>query len=881
MSVVLEALRHPECERESFLRNACRGDPALFDEAWRMVEAEQRMQGFLLAPLFTNAELTNPASESPFQAGRVVNGRFRLIREIGKGGMGVVYEARDQRLDDRPVAIKCARPGFQRHLPPELVNATSIAHLNVCKVFEIHTAPTPYGDVDFLTMEFLDGETLMQRIERAGPLPVADVLELAKQLCAGLEAAHSQGVIHGDFKSNNILLVGTADGAPRPVITDFGLASQVSYTSKSSHPGGAVGGVPSYMAPELLRGERPSKATDLYALGVVLFEATTGKVPFPAGVSSEQRRAALRKQLFKDFPRLPGRLRESISRCLETDPALRPASAAEILHEMRRGNPGWRLAITALIAFVAAGPSPPLAGESVRLALLPLTCTEQQRSLANGLLILSGQLLTQVGSRHRGFSTIPVEDSLRQQIKTPEAARRALGATHVLRGSLEQSGENISLRAVLVDTRSSEALKETVVEQPIADVRHLPMAVAGMVTSTLGLPPVNTGETVNRAAYPYFVSALAQLQDESSLDRAIEALDRAQDLDSHSPLIFAALSEARLNKWRRTMDPEFRDGAIEAIQKAESLNPDLAPVRSAAGRIRLEQEQYSEAATDFRRAIILNPNDPDAYWGLADALKGLRRDEEAIAAFRKAIEVQPGYFKTYVELGAFYYERGQYEKAAEEFRNVLERLTPDQAEGHRILGTAYLRLGWYAESEAELRTAVKLRETNATLADLAAVLTRKGDDLHAIYYRRKAIAASPNFFIDWLNLGGNYRRTLQIQEARSAYTRGLELARAFVVMHPQSTYARACKAYLEARLGDREHALDEIEQALNMPGRDISASRMAVLTYEVLGLRERSLAMLSRAPRSLLEEIGRHEDLQALAHDPEFSRLYSSASSQQ
>ena len=154
MGLVERALASPPDDTESFLREACGDDPALLQQVRSYVEWEQRMEGFLAEPLYPRGFL-----EHPFEPGQLLEHRFRIIREMAQGGMGIVYEARDEKLDRR-IALKCAKAGFRKRLPPEVRNASDISHPNVCKIFEIHTASTEHGDLDFLTMEFLDGETL-------------------------------------------------------------------------------------------------------------------------------------------------------------------------------------------------------------------------------------------------------------------------------------------------------------------------------------------------------------------------------------------------------------------------------------------------------------------------------------------------------------------------------------------------------------------------------------------------------------------------------------------------------------------------------------------------------------------------------------------------
>jgi hypothetical protein len=177
ISLVDLALACPVSEREAYLRGACGVDAELFSQVWNYVEWEERMNGFLLDPLYPAV-----SSEHPFEPGDLLDNRFRIVREVAQGGMGVVYEAVDEKLGLRR-ALKCGKTGFRKRLPPEVRNATAVSHPNVCKILEIHTASTRQGEIDFLTMEFLEGETLAERL-RPGPLPEAEARAIARQILA-------------------------------------------------------------------------------------------------------------------------------------------------------------------------------------------------------------------------------------------------------------------------------------------------------------------------------------------------------------------------------------------------------------------------------------------------------------------------------------------------------------------------------------------------------------------------------------------------------------------------------------------------------------------------------------------------------------------------
>ena len=268
ITILSLAMQRPVEERDGFLRAQCGEENELYLQVRDALDAEQRMGNFLREPLINLATLARP-----FEAQQVVADRFEILREIGEGGMGVVYEAFDRRLQQR-IAIKAAKPGFQRLLSPELKGALHVRHHNICMMNEIHTAQTQYGEIDFLTMEFLDGETLSAHLAKVGKLPHKEALDIAEQLCTGVAEAHRSGILHRDLKCANVFLTKNEDGSCRAVIMDFGLATRMDLANPES------GGTPEYMAPELWKGEPASSASDIYALGVIFYEMVAGRRPW-------------------------------------------------------------------------------------------------------------------------------------------------------------------------------------------------------------------------------------------------------------------------------------------------------------------------------------------------------------------------------------------------------------------------------------------------------------------------------------------------------------------------------------------------------------------------------------------------------------------------
>src|SRR5215470_11696938 len=176
VSLLEAALELPPDQREAFLSGACSDDAELLESLQRQLNCELRMGSFLLDPLVRRTVV-----ERPFKAGDLIINRFRVVRDVGEGGMGVIYEAIDERLDQRR-ALKCAKPGFQRRLPPEAQAAMRVTHDNVCRVYEFHIAETDQGPVEFLCMEYVEGETLADRVRRVGPLPPAQAEAVIEQI---------------------------------------------------------------------------------------------------------------------------------------------------------------------------------------------------------------------------------------------------------------------------------------------------------------------------------------------------------------------------------------------------------------------------------------------------------------------------------------------------------------------------------------------------------------------------------------------------------------------------------------------------------------------------------------------------------------------------
>ncbi len=367
------AIEMPRAERSAFIAEVCGGDAELRRELVALIDAHEQPDG-LSGNIEEHIRTLVDGARREFAPADVVMGRFRIVRKLGRGGMGDVYEAFDLQLSEA-IALKAIRPeivenaGVLARFRKEVQLARRLSGPNVCRIHELFVlggGADPDGA--FLTMELLDGVTLSERIQQSGPIPWREAQELADGICSGVAAIHEAGMIHRDLKSRNIMLVNRA-GSTCAVVMDFGLAHEIAPSQPDAPTGltlpGAVLGTPEYMAPEQFEAKEVTPATDIFSLGVVLYEMLTGKNPFPS--SNMLGAAVLRGRQPERASSLqrsvPHRLEHVIAKCLEYDPGRRYQSAGELARALkaRYALPAypavdrpWILRIAAVVLAAAA-----------------------------------------------------------------------------------------------------------------------------------------------------------------------------------------------------------------------------------------------------------------------------------------------------------------------------------------------------------------------------------------------------------------------------------------------------------------------------------------------------------------------------------------------
>ena len=887
-------LEQPAESRAAFLAHACGSDVTLRGEVESLLAQVGAGDSLLERPAMahaafpgstmtaTSSGMTSRAPAFSLFAGEVIADRFEIIRGLGEGGMALVYEAIDRKLNARR-ALKFARPGYRQLIPQETRSALHITHENVCRTYEIHSAITSSGPADFISMELIEGETLLKRLQREN-IPRPEALEIARQLCRGLASAHAAQIVHQDLKSNNVMLAQRVNGSLRVVIMDFGIAFSVG--TRNDDDKATVGGTRDYIPPERWRGAAPSLSGDVYAMGVILYELLTGELPFP-NIAPAQRLDRLPPPPSRAARSPDARWDSIVVRCLDPDPHKRFASGDDLLQTVERIFGGvTRRRVLAIAAVTAAATTPlvvfrdkiwpaPLA----KLAILPLEGSTGDPSLDQA--ILGG--LHDLGTRLESLSTssrhlvsVPLTDTQRYQVTSASSAASRLGATDALLVKLSPRLAAFGVSAEIKDCKTDVTLKSYEGEFHSQDLAGLPVALAGLVTSTFHLnqPPI---PKMAPAAYPYYAAGLTSLEAAPpDPDQAISSFEKSLQIDGKAAPALVGIAEAYLEKYRVPQDPASLDKAALFARRAYSFYPDSPAVLSALAEVERYSGHAERAIELLHRVIELEPNNANAWRRTGSALQQLGRDAEAVETVRHAVELAPDYFATHQSLGVIYFTIGHPREAVDEFATVT-KLAPGLPEAFSNLGAAWVAAGNDDEAERALLESVRLEPTQMALNNLAVLQRILGQNGDAVATFARALKAGGDNAEIRLNLGNALLSVGKTDEARPQFVKAGELARATLRRNARDADARACLALSMARLGNPEAGADEALQAMQLAPSDYGVIFWAAMTLEVAGRRAEMFPLLASWTYSGLMELERQPDLAGMVHDPRFTVLLQKA----
>lgn len=840
----------------------------------------------------------------------VLLGHYRIVEQVGKGGMGVVFRARDERLQ-REVAIKVLPPGTfpdesaRKRFQREAQVLAKLNHPNIVMAFDFGQQ----DGIDYLVTEYIPGVTLDAKLA-SGPLSQKQVVELGVQLAKGLSAAHRANIIHRDLKPGNLRFTGEGELK----ILDFGLArwrepvSELAATASLSEKDAISGTLP-YMAPEQVRCEEVDARTDIWAAGAVLYEMATGKRPFPMASSLKLIDAI--QHLDPPPPstlngQLTPQLDAVITKSLDKDADRRYQSASELRVDLLRLLPATassgRLSLSEFatahrverriwIALLAVAVACAIIGFAIReslirsqqkrhklLTVLPFDSSgqdEKTRALITGLTeTVSARLAQQWGQNLQLISTRDVRD---QGVKTIEQAWKDFGSDLVLVGDAHRVGDQIRINSSLVDPRTHRQLTARTITANMQDIFGLEDQVAGEIASLLDGEVRTSAVPVARAqykpaAYASYLRArgyLSEYQKAENIELAVAELKSAVAVDPDYANAYAVLGQAYLIGYQQmNRSADWVTLAQQNCQKSESVR-ETAEGRICLGLVYNQTGKYQLAVPEFERAVQIDQSDEGGLRGLADAYGKLGNAAGAEAAYRKAISLRPNYWGVHSWLGAFFYNQARYDEAIEQFQEVVN-LAPNNYRGYSNLGGLLVAVGRYKEALEPLNRSIDIRPNLEAFNNLGNAYF----DLHQFGEAAEAFQSGLNLDdSDWL-LWGNLGDSLYWNGAKSkaidAYENAISRAGKRLAVNPMESNVLAFSASYNAMAGHTETARNQIEKALALAPSEAEVRMRAALVYNQLGDTDRCLSSLEKA-------VGLGYATQLIRDTPDFDHLHGNA----
>lgn len=671
--------------------------------------------------------------------GSTIAGKYQILEELGRGGMGVVYKAEDTKLK-RTIALK--------FLPPELTHilevkerfmreaqaAAALDHPNICTVYEFDEAE----EKTYISMAYIEGQSLKKKIE-SGPLELDEGLRLATQVAEGLQEAHKKGVVHRDIKSANIMV--TEKGQAK--IMDFGLA-RITGGTLLTQEGMAMGTI-AYMSPEQARGEEVDHRTDIWSFGVVLYEMFSGQLPFKG-----EHDQAIIYSILKEKPRpitdlsseIPKSIEQVIGKALEKDLDDRYQHIDELIEDLRS---------------ISAGIIP----EKIKARLRKDKLRKRKRSIlyagAAGLVIIAAvltlTLFTGRGEAIESIAVLPLENlsgdpsqeifvngmhealitelskiSALKVISRPSVIRfknsekplpeiaETLNVKGIIAGSAWQEGERVRISVQLIDAKTEQNLWADNYDKDYQDILMLHSEVARTVAQKLKieLTPkekanLNSIRTVNPEAHRAYSLGRYIRETEITLEgqkKAIGHFEKALDIDPDYALPYVGLANAWLElafsilpRTQIEAREEAKNKAREMAQRAIEIDNTLSQAHSTMALIYYYFDwNWAEAEASFLRALTLNPNDSESHNAYSIFLMGMLRHDEAFKEATLAAELDPLSPWMSEQVGETLYYARKTDQAIQKLKEVLER-DPNHIYSNAMLGWCYWDKGLQEEAK--------------------------------------------------------------------------------------------------------------------------------------------------------------------------------------
>lgn len=793
--------------------------------------------------------------------------RYKILEELGKGGMGAVYKVLDNEIN-QVIALKVLNPhisGDERMMERfrnELILSRKITHKNVCRMYDI-------GKIDktlYITMEFVKGEDLKSFIRRIGQLPVGKTISIAKQICEGLKEAHLLGVIHRDLKPQNIMI----DKNGNALIMDFGIARSVE--SDGVTEAGAMIGTPSYISPEQVDGEKADQRSDIYSLGIIIYEMVTGTTPFkgstPISIVLKHKTEAPPNPLELN-PQIPEGLSKIISRCLEKDRQQRYQNAEEVLADLENVDLGLPTAertapkklptlpqevtvqfsmkkrfipifvfaaaaaifLVVWLVFLKKAPSPPAGiSESHSLAILYFENNTGDESLDHWKKALADLLIAdlsqskyfQVLSGDKLYNILSQMDQLEAKSYPPEILKQLAGKAkvdHILRGSFAKAREDFRVITTLQNAQTGDVFGTEQV-QGIGEesIFSLVDELTRKIKENFKLSKDEIENDIDKEvgkittnslqAYKFFREAI-KYGNEGDYDLSISFLERAIGEDPEFATAYRSLAVAYGNQGYKSKE---KDNIQKALEFTDRIS-DRERYEIEGDFYGQSEKTYEKAIEAYKQLLQLYPENRIGNTNLGLLYSVVEEWDKAINRLEKNRTNKVETFPSYVNLALPYMAKGNYESAREVLEYYLDNFS-DHPIVHNFLAVVYLCQNKFDLAMREADKAIELAP------NLYINLSRKGDislcqgDLIKAGEEYQKLLDSTEDIANLFGrdrMGALYMLKGQVGRANNQLKLGLELAERVGEMEKKTEFYLQL-AYNHLLLGNYKDALDACDK---------------------------------------------------------------------
>jgi len=728
-------------------------------------------------------------------SGDTLANRYEIIEELGTGGMGRVYKVHDKEIKEK-VALKLLKPEIASdestivRFRNELKIARRVSHKHVCRMYDIGREEEKY----FITMEYVQGEDLKSHIKKKERLSTEDAIGITQQICEGLVEAHRLGIVHRDLKPQNIMIDKQGDAK----IMDFGIARSLEAPGVTAT--GVIIGTPNYISPEQAGGQEADHRSDIYSLGVILYEMVTGSVPFKGDTAFSvalKHKSQLPTDPRKLNPEVSANLSRLILICMEKDRDRRYQTAEALLSDLRNIEEGFplgtkiqprrhtfiaeltrkqffipALVVAIVIIAVVIWQLLPEAPSKTSIAVLPFedfSPQKDQEHFCNGM---TDEIIAKL-SRLEGLRVVP-RTSVMRYINTDKDINKIaqeLGVSNIVEGSVQKEKDNIRIISTLINVVDSSQPWSETYNRKLESVFDIQSDIAEKIVEALKmkLSPeerdrIQKRPTVNMEAYNLCLLG-SHYYNKWTHEGAKKARDYYEEAIQEDPEYAAAYVGLGKSYWQlgsetglsspREVFPE----AKRAIERALEIDETLSDAHTTLGLIKLYYEwDWQGAEVEFKRGIELSPNSAVAHDDYSMYLAAVGRLEEAIAEVKCALELDPLSLIANNGLGFFYSLAHQNDEAIAQWNKIIE-LDPDFNLPYWNLGYVYLDMGMLQEAITFAEKAVVLSGehpgTKAGLGLVYAKADRKGEALKILEELKQLSTGKyvPSLRIDHIYIG--------------------------------------------------------------------------------------------------------------------------------